>query len=171
MDQDELAQYRGMVWRFLLFLVREPEAAEDITQETFCVAVSKGPDPQKGTNYGAWLRSIARNLARNHFRKHRGSHLLLHADVLALAESQFVAAGSDQDDAWEARRRALRPCVQRLSDAQRDLLRRRYERRQRVQHLAKELGVAPNSVSKRLERIRDALRKCIDAALKGERGE
>ena len=168
LEQDKLGQYRDMVCRFLLLLLRDLEAAEDMTQETFRIAVSRGPDPEKGTNYGAWLRSIARNLVRNHVRKHRSTQFLLHGDVLALAESHFVATGSDQDDVWEARRQALAACMQRLSDGQRALLRRRYELGEKIQDVAEELGITANSLSKRLERVRESLRKCIEAALKGE---
>lgn len=171
MEQDKLGQYRDMVYRFLLFLLRDLETAEDVTQETFQIAVSKGTNAEKGTNYGAWLRSIARNLARNRVRQHRSRQFLLHGDVLGLAESHFTATSSDQDDIWEARRQALAACMQKLSDDQRHLLRRRYELGENVQDVAGELCIAPNSLSKRLERIRETLRNCIDAALKGEPGE
>ena len=167
MDQEELGQYRNMVCRFLLFLLRDPEAAEDVTQETFRVAVSKGPDPTKGTDYGAWLRSIARNLVRNHIRKLRSNRLLLHGDVLEFAEQHFMATRADQDDVWRARQQALTSCLEGLAEDHRDLLRRRYEQGTQVRAIARDLGMAPNSLSKRLERIRGSLRKCIDAALKG----
>ena len=171
LEQDKLGQYRDMVCRFLLFLLRDPDAAEDMTQETFRVAVSKGPDLEKGANYGAWLRSIARNLVRNHIRKQHDRRFVLHGDMLELAESHFVATGSDQDDIWQARRQALANCMEKLSDDQRHLLRRRYELGEKIQDVAGELRVEPNSLSKRLERMRESLRKCIDAALKGEPGD
>lgn len=82
-----------MVYRFLLFLLREPEGADEIAQETFQVAITKGADPEKGTNYGAWLRSIARNLARNHMRKRRGVRPLLDdgiADTLRVTAPQVA---------------------------------------------------------------------------------
>ena len=169
MDVSSLGQYRAMLCRFLLFLLRDRDDAEEIAQETFRVALSKGIDPQKGTNYGAWLRSIARNLARNHLR--RKSRWLLHGDILDLAESHFVQAGSDQDGLWEARRQALASCMQKLSESDHGLLRRRYEQGEKVKHMANDLGIEPNSLSKRLERIRESLRRCIDAALKEQPGD
>ena len=171
MDEIPLGQYRPMVYRFLLFLLRDREDAEEIAQETFRVAISKGHDAEKGTNYGAWLRSIARNLARNHVRKRSRRPLLLHGDVLAAAERRFVETGADQEDLWEARRQALAGCMQQLLDQDADLLRRRYELGEQVKQMARDLGMAPNSLSKKLERIREALRKCVHAALKGVSSE
>ena len=125
LDQGELGQYRAMLCRFLLFLLRDPHDAEELAQETFRVAISKGADPAKGTDYGAWLRSIARNLVRNHVRKHR-RRALLRGDVVALAERRFVETGADRDEVWEARRAALARCMARLPEDDQALLRRRH---------------------------------------------
>jgi len=160
-----------MLCRFLLFLLGHLEDAEDVTQETLRIAVAKGPDPAKGTDYGAWLRSIARNVARNFVRRQRKSALLLQGDLAELAEARFVEAGADRDDVWEQRREALASCVQKLSSDDRGLIRRRYEALEQVREIAQELAVPPNSLSKRLERIRESLRRCINAALNGERRE
>jgi RNA polymerase sigma-70 factor (ECF subfamily) len=72
------------------------------------------------------------------------------------------------DDAWEARRHALASCVEKLPEEDRNLLLRRYQRGEKVKNLAAELGVEPNTLSKRLERVRAALGKCIEDALKEE---
>lgn len=167
MDEIDLGQYRGMVYRFLLFLLRDPGASDDLSQETFSVALSRGPEPEKGSDYGAWLRSIARNLARNYVRKVRNSPLLVGESMLDLAERRFVEAGADRDGAWDARRRALGACMERLSEDNQGLLRDRYELARKVKQIAAGLGVEPNSVSKRLERIRESLRKCIEETLRG----
>ena len=167
MNDDRLDQHWPMLYRFLLFLMRNRQDAEDLAQETFRVALTKGTDPQKGTNYGAWLRSIARNLARNHSRRRR---LLLSDDFLELAERRFVEAGSDRDDIWQARRQALTMCLGDLPGPERELVRRRYESGEKVQNMAQQLGLEPNTLSKRLERIRQRLAQCIERALKGGAG-
>jgi len=72
-----------------------------------------------------------------------------------------------EDDAWAARRRALEDCVEKLSPEERGLLRRRYALREPVQEMARRGRLAPNTLSKRLQRIRDRLYTCIEDALKG----
>ncbi len=168
MEPSTLRQHWAMLYRFLLYLLGDRHDAQDLTQETFRVALAKGPDPAKGSDIGAWLRSIARNLARNHARKRHGRALLLSDDFLEAAERHFIATGSDQDEVWQARRAALAGCLEKLSDENRDLVRRRYERGERVQATAARLGIAPNTLSKRLERVRQGLRRCIADALRGE---
>ncbi|HUT35105.1 MAG TPA: sigma-70 family RNA polymerase sigma factor [Planctomycetota bacterium] len=171
MDEEALGQHRAMLVRFLLFLLGNLADAEDLAQQTFRIALSKGVQPHKGTDYGAWLRAIARNLVRNHIRKQRRSRLVLHEGLLEAAEEHFVATGSDRDDAWAARRQALLACLEKLSQDERELVRRRYERQEQVKQMAEKLAVEPNTLSKRLERIRGALRDCINATLNGQSDE
>jgi RNA polymerase sigma-70 factor (ECF subfamily) len=165
---ETLAGYRGGVCRFLLFLTQSKEIADEMTQETFRVALAKGTDPGKGANYGAWLRSIAKNLVRNYQRKQHAQWLFFSSELVDLAEQGFLQAGGVRDDYWEALRSALLSCIQKLSDASRSLLLRRYKLRQTVKEIALGLGIEPNSLSKRLERIRQSLRDCIRSVLKGE---
>lgn len=167
MEEEALGQHRAMLVRFLLFLLGNVPDAEDLAHETFRVALSKGTQPQWGTDHGAWLRSIARNLVRNHLRKQRRGRLVLHEGLLEAAEKHFVATGSDRDDAWAARRQALLGCLEKLPQDERDLIRRRYERQQQVRQMARDMGTEPNTLSKRLERIRNGLRDCINATLNG----
>ena len=165
MDESHLRQHWAMLFRFLLFLLGDREDAQDLTQDTFRVALAKGPDPEKGSDTGAWLRSIARNLARNHARKRRR---FLPESFLDQAERHFVATGSAQDELWRARQAALEGCLRKLPERDRDLIRRRYELGEKVRQMAERLGVEPNTLSKRLERVRTRLRQCIDEALRGE---
>ncbi len=168
MTEEELKQHRAMLCRFLLFLLGNTQDAEDLAQETFRVAVAKGPGLDGASDPGAWLRSIARNLTRNFVRKRRRSWVLLDANALELAEHRFVETGSDRDDVWAARREALAACLESLAASDRELLRRRYQPGQRVKDIAAELGMDPNSLSKRLERLRERLRGEINAVLEGE---
>lgn len=168
MDADSLSQHRGMVCRFLLFLTQDTDASEELTQEVFRVALSKGTDPAKGEDYGAWLRSIARNVLRNYRRKHRGTWLVFDSDIVERAEQHFVRAGADRDGGWVERREALAVCMRALAEDERHVLHRRYSLGHQVKAIAADLGMRQDALSKRLERIRDALRRCIEARLKGE---
>ena len=168
MDHPKLEHHWPMLYRFLLFLLHDREDARDVAQETYRIALAKGPDPQKGSDHGAWLRSIARNLARNHIRKRRRQGTLLPPDFLELAEARFLATGAHHDDLWHARQQALGACLEKLPEPDRQLIRRRYELGHKVQRIAQSLRIEPNTLSKRLSRIRTSLRRCIESTLKGE---
>jgi len=163
-----LAGYREGVYRLLLFLTHNIEAADELTQETYAVALSKGVNPQKGENYGAWLRSIARNLVLKHREKRGRRWLVFSSEIMELAERRFVRAGVERDDQWESRRNALLSCIQKLPEAGRTLLLRRYQLGESVKQMASDIGIEPRSLSKRFMHIRRSLLDCINSVLRGE---
>lgn len=56
---------------FAMKMTREREAADDLVQETVLRALAKREAFQPGTNLGAWLFTVMKNLWRSHYRKRR----------------------------------------------------------------------------------------------------
>ena len=64
--------YQGSVYRFLYYRTRSSTLAEDLTSETFFRALrSMNGFRWQGKDFGAWLMTIARNLATDHFKAGR----------------------------------------------------------------------------------------------------
>jgi RNA polymerase sigma-70 factor, ECF subfamily len=64
--------YHGSVYRFLFYRTRSVQLAEDLTSETFFRALrSMTGFRWQGKDFGAWLMTIARNLATDHFKAGR----------------------------------------------------------------------------------------------------
>jgi RNA polymerase sigma-70 factor (ECF subfamily) len=64
--------YHVSVYRFLYYRVGSVALAEDLTSETFFRALrSMGSFRWQGKDFGAWLMTIARNLATDHFKAGR----------------------------------------------------------------------------------------------------
>ncbi len=64
--------YQGSVYRFLFHRTRSATLAEDLTSETFFRALrSMQGFRWQGKDFGAWLMTIARNLATDHFKAGR----------------------------------------------------------------------------------------------------
>ena len=64
--------YQGSVYRFLFYRTRSVALAEDLTSETFFRALrSMTSFRWQGKDFGAWLMTIARNLATDHFKAGR----------------------------------------------------------------------------------------------------
>ena len=55
----------------ILYIVRDKMYAEDLLQETFVKAVASLPQYTAGTNFTAWLCTIAKSLAHNHVKKYK----------------------------------------------------------------------------------------------------
>jgi RNA polymerase sigma factor (sigma-70 family) len=90
-------QFEGEVFRWVLRIVRDPSAAEDVVVEVFWRAYRARARFDVSRPLGAWLRRIATNAALDHLRRSRGR-----AGWQALDEE--VAATEDPD-------RAVRECV------------------------------------------------------------
>jgi RNA polymerase sigma-70 factor (ECF subfamily) len=64
--------YQGSVYRFLFYRTRSSTLAEDLTSETFFRALRSMQNFRwQGKDFGAWLMTIARNLATDHFKAGR----------------------------------------------------------------------------------------------------
>lgn len=55
----------------ILYLVRDKMHAEDVLQETYLRAMRSLSQYRAGSNFTAWLCTIARSLALNHLKKNR----------------------------------------------------------------------------------------------------
>jgi len=98
---------------------------DDMAQEVFIIAYRRLGHFEAGTDFGRWLRSIARNLAVNERRKEaRRSRLLPFAvaDVLLYHDGENEFLGDDMDQLL----RSMRDCVGRLPLRSQELLSRRY---------------------------------------------
>lgn len=66
---DLYAEHRGLVYRYILSRVRDGYLAEDLTSETFLRALRRIDSfTWQGTDIGAWLVTIARNIVVDHVR-------------------------------------------------------------------------------------------------------
>ncbi len=59
------------VYFAILYIVRDKMYAEDIMQDTYIKAVSSLGQYAEGTNFNAWICTIAKSLALNHLKKYR----------------------------------------------------------------------------------------------------
>lgn len=68
---DLVREHQRRIFRILLLLVRDADAAETLTQECFLHAYAKRADFRGEASVGTWLVRIAVNLARDHARSRR----------------------------------------------------------------------------------------------------
>ncbi len=85
---DDLVRvHQRRIYRILLMLVRDRDAAETLTQECFPRAYAKGGDFRGEANVGAWLVRIALNLARDPNRT-GGRRPILKANTQAIHSTE-----------------------------------------------------------------------------------
>ncbi|HVJ68492.1 MAG TPA: hypothetical protein VM510_10930, partial [Caulifigura sp.] len=69
---------------------------------------------------------------------------------------------------YDRRDSALRACLEKLPQRQREIVIRRYQPNELVEVMAAEMGKTSKALSESLRRIRDTLRRCIERTLSAE---
>ena len=149
---------------FTLALVHNGADADDILQNTNRVLWEKCDDFQPGTNFKAWAFQVAAYEIRT-FRKKERRSVGLSDEVI----ERLVVDADRELEGGEDRPKALRDCMDRLSEPDRDLISRRYLTGASVHELAATLDRSEKSVYNSLQRIRARLLDCINRRLDREK--
>ena len=136
--------YQGSVYRFLFYRTRSSTLAEDLTSETFFRALrSMTGFRWQGKDFGAWLMTIARNLATDHFKAGRTRLELttedmgIHDDATEGPEAAVLAGLTNE---------ILLGALKALSDEQRDCLIMRFLQGMSIAETAAVLGRSDGAI-------------------------
>lgn len=142
---------------FILALLPDFAAAEDVLQETFLVVQRKAEEFAPESNFLAWAFRIARFQVMKAQTAHRRDALRLSDAVLeSLADSAPV-------EPWDDQRLALLPiCLEKLAPQARRIVDLFYRDEHKPQEIARRLSWTPAAVSVALSRARKTLRECIE---------
>ena len=141
------------------------EDAEECVNDTWQRAWDTMP-PQRPNSLRAYLARITRNLSIDRWRarraEKRGSGLELLLDELE--DCLPLPASPSAEELTEAREtvRAIDRWLSQLPSANRVAFLRRYWYGQQVDQIAAQAGCSPNSMAKRLGRLRDSLRRTLE---------
>lgn len=166
LDNDErfaqlLRAHHTQLFGYLYAMVRNINDAEDLYQETTLVLWNKFSEFQEGTNFFAWATAIARYKVSNFVRTRRRQWQFT-AELRNKLGNAFEELDSE---VLEARMESLQECKERLADADRQLLDGCYGSDRSFRETANQLGRSPKSLYRALDRIREALLRCIEARL------
>jgi RNA polymerase sigma-70 factor (ECF subfamily) len=156
--------YQETVWRIAAALLRDRDATENLVQQVFVDAYFHLDQYAPGTDFGAWIRTVARNRLRKELRTAGREDRRLAAYRERLAERLKAEATGPRDDA-DAYVAALRGCRQSLPPRDAALVKLRYERGLSFEAIAKTQGQSAEAVQRMISRIRFRLRDCIQNKL------
>ena len=149
------------LYAYILTLVPDLEAADDVLQETNLLLWRKGREFVAGTNFFAWACRTAEFQALAWLRDRKRNRVSFNEALIRELASQSRTQIVEQVE----RARSLTGCIRRLSDRDQDLLQRRYTQGMSVTKLAREMGKTVNAVSRSLYRIRGLLLDCINRSV------
>ena len=136
--------YQLSVYRFLFYRTRSVQLAEDLTSETFFRALrSMSNFRWQGKDFGAWLMTIARNLATDHFKAGRTrlelttEDMTVHDDSTEGPESAVLSGLTNE---------ILLGALKSLPDEQRDCLIMRFLQGMSIAETAAVLGRSDGAI-------------------------
>jgi RNA polymerase sigma-70 factor (ECF subfamily) len=179
--EEWLRQHGDYLFRFALSRLRDPNAAEEVIQETFVAGLrAAGQYAGKGTER-AWLLSILKRKIIDFIRlRNRNSGLPLHESEECWADSFFDASGhwktdprflaSQPSDSLEREEfwASFRDCLAKLSQRQADVFVLRELDEAGSEAICKELEISASNLWVLLHRARLQLAKCLQGRWKGE---
>jgi RNA polymerase sigma-70 factor (ECF subfamily) len=156
--------FQESVWRIAAAMLRDRDATENLVQQVFVDAYLHLDQYEPGTDFGAWIRTVARNRLRKELRTAWREDRRLEAYRQRLAECLHAEAGDHHDDS-DAYLAALRGCRELLPPRDAAMLQLRYERGLSFEDIARKQGQTAEAVQRMISRIRSRLRDCIQKKL------
>ncbi|MCC6883412.1 MAG: sigma-70 family RNA polymerase sigma factor [Verrucomicrobiales bacterium] len=154
---------------FVRSLGVDPMWVDDVAQEAFVTAYDRLEFFDSSRDFGAWVRGIARNLVINERRKDARRKRILSDNLtdILVATSGETGLPEDIETAEENQEKliALKHCLQEMPEKSREIVKARYEQGKAAPDIALALGMKSDAVRKTLERLRLALRKCMERQL------
>ncbi len=151
-----------MVFAVALRVLRDEALAEDAAQETYLRAFRRITDLEEDAAFLTWLRRIAVTVAINMRRSRRRTFLCLDDGVDIPILDELEARWSD------VQRQQLAAALLILTPEERRLCDRRYHGGWSIGRLARDAGVDEAAMRKRMQRIREKLRKDIEMSEQSE---
>ncbi len=149
---------------YILALVGDWEAANDLLQETSVRLWEQFDEFRPDGDFSAWARAIARYQVLNYFNHKKRERLVFSEAFVATVADRAGELSALQS----ARGEALAECLGKLDDGQRELIRRCYAEEATIKSVADDMGRSLESTYKSVQRIRKSLHDCIRMRLAEE---
>ena len=152
-------EHHEAIFRHASYLMGDPVAAEDLSQEAFATAFSSMDEFDGRSSFLSWVRGIALNLARMHWRR-RSTTQRVHASISRQHHAAPASHRDAPDVAHEQQRRmeALYGVLERLPEHLREVFILRDLEALSGSEVAALLDITPNNVRVRANRARAKIR-------------
>ena len=168
MESDQARQFVSLlmanqqrIYAFILSMIPNWSDADDLMQETAEVMWVKFENAYPIADFSAWAICIARNKIMNFYAKKRREHVLF-SDTLFDDIAQRAQRVSESTD---IRLETLQYCLRKLTERDRQLIQKLYEKDITIKALAKQVGRPIHGFYKAVGRIHNALLQCIRRSL------
>lgn len=153
-----LQKSRGPVFALIYAIVLNMADTEDVFQQTAGLLWEKFDEFEPGTNFTGWALRVARFKAANFVRgRYRERQRFSNNVIEQLYQASVGASDRDQEERLDA----LRTCLSKLPEKDRQLVYRCYGADMQIKEVARQEGKSPNALYATLHRIRRILLQCV----------
>lgn len=163
----QLTENQNRLYGYVYSLVGDHSRASDVVQETNLVLWRKVAEFDSDKAFLPWAYAIARFQVLAHLRDKSRDRLLLDAELAEKLSPLAEHQGSQLD----AARSALRPCMQLLTDSNRQIVEQRYLKAMSIADVAQSCDRSVSSIKVALMRIRRQLADCMQKRIAAEAGQ
>jgi RNA polymerase sigma-70 factor, ECF subfamily len=157
-----LMKWRTRISAAAWIVAQDAQAAEDIFQNVALKAMTRDVNFDAESALVSWSFITARHEAIDWRRRRQRESLGLETEILEIIEREWLtmsapSAGAKVD--------ALRECLESAPEHSRRLLKLRYFEGHSCDEVARQMGIALNAVYKRVSRLHESLKDCIERKL------
>jgi RNA polymerase sigma factor (sigma-70 family) len=161
-----LARYRQKLYSYILFLVRDDDAADDLFQETFMkaiVTIRQGRYVESG-KFSAWLMRIAHNLVVDKYRQDRACNVVSNdaGDIDLFNDARLSDVTVEMKMITRQSLADVGRMLELLPDNQREVITMRFYRDMSFKEIADATGVSINTALGRMRYALINLRKMVN---------
>jgi RNA polymerase sigma-70 factor (ECF subfamily) len=152
-----ISRHQEELFRYIFALLPNEEDARDVLQETCVALYRKFGEYEQDKPFLPWAYCFAYlEILKQRERNQRGSRLFNRELVERLARER-----EQHEPVLDARLAALDRCLEELPEADRELIRRRYQGKARTAELMRQFETSRRTLFRKLDRIRRLLFDCI----------
>lgn len=156
--------HQQRLYRYIVSLVGDADAAWDVLQETNRVLLEKRGEFEADTHFVNWALTIAQFQTMAWLRNRNRDRLIPTSEIVELLADDARRMNSESDRKIQA----LKVCLERLPVEQKEYLNRRYARSETLSELAERTGRSTNALKQLFFRLRMKLIECINYQTKTE---
>jgi RNA polymerase sigma-70 factor (ECF subfamily) len=146
-------KYEIVIFRFIYNIIRDTEASQDITQETFITAYNKLYTYKHEYKFINWMFQIAKNKSIDYMRKYRRVYEVNIEDVQYI---QYTGISPEQSAEYSETKYLVEEFVKGLNETDRQILSLKYLKEETTfTDIAEILSMSESAVKARFYRLKD----------------
>lgn len=157
-------EYQGKLRAYAARYVYSSEDILDLVQDSFLDALKNLEKFDLAREFNPWIRRILHNNIIDFYHSSKKKRSL-NLSIVDEAILEYISESPEDNEIKEDKILLLRNCISDLKGPQKDLIIARYFERISVKQLADVANQSETSISMKLMRIREKLKKCMEAKL------